>query len=251
MFVAPEGDVAIEINSFVAGTPVLMANGSHKPIEDVHAGENVLAGDGDIIKNTPEAVNHVIVGAGLKHLYDVRVDGETVEATYNHPFWVANKSAFEWAQDLKPGDALLLPDGTTRPVEGVTHHDAFQTVYNLSINRVHTFYVGAEGLLVHNSCYDSYKAFKSAMGGAGDDQQWHDIVEQNQLSKSGFKATQINSDENIMGLQTDVHQKVSGYYSSKQGFTNQQGVRDWLAGQSYEQQYQFGVNYLRSIGVNI
>src|SRR5258708_12085754 len=76
-------------------------------------------------------------------------------------------------------------------------------VANSELGRA-AFYLGAEGLLVRNSCYDSYKALKSAMGGAGDDQQWHHIVEQNQGSKSGFKATQINSDENITGLQTHV-----------------------------------------------
>ncbi|OEJ36188.1 hypothetical protein BGK70_31375 [Streptomyces agglomeratus] len=42
---ARKGDVVFECNSFPAGTPVLMANGSHKPIEDVRAGDLVLATD--------------------------------------------------------------------------------------------------------------------------------------------------------------------------------------------------------------
>src|SRR5260370_1989672 len=76
-------------------------------------------------------------------------------------------------------------------------------VANSELGRA-AFYLGAEGLLVRNSCYDSYKALKSAMGGAGDDQQWHHIAEQNQVSKRGFKATQINSHANIMALQTNI-----------------------------------------------
>jgi hypothetical protein len=80
------------------------------------------------------------------------VNGSVVEATYNHPFWVAEKRTFEWAQDLVAGEHLLLADGRTAPITAVSRHDETTTVYNLSIAFTHTFFVGEQSALVHNSC---------------------------------------------------------------------------------------------------
>jgi len=41
-----------------------------------------------------------------------------------------------------------------------------------------------------------------------------------------------------------IHQKISAFYSSKQPFTNGQTVRQWLSGQSFKEQYDFGVRQL-------
>ena len=42
---------------------------------------------------------------------------------------------------------------------------------------------------------------------------------------------------------------VSGYYSSKQAFTGGNTVRGWLTGQSYEKQFEFGMQILKDFGV--
>jgi RHS repeat-associated protein len=140
------------VNSFSAGTLVLMADGTRKPIEQLKAGDRVMAEDPQAGVEKGEAIERVIVGQGPKHLYDVRVAGGTIEATYNHPFWVVEEQAFEWAQDLRPGEHLVLADGRAASVTAVTHHDQITTVYNLSITEIHTFFVGSSPVLVHNSC---------------------------------------------------------------------------------------------------
>src|SRR5262249_57215218 len=61
------------VNSFVAGTLVLMADGSKKPIEQVKPGNKVLAGDPDNGVKKTETVQRVIVGKGLKHPVSVPV----------------------------------------------------------------------------------------------------------------------------------------------------------------------------------
>ncbi|HKB34086.1 MAG TPA: RHS repeat-associated core domain-containing protein, partial [Candidatus Dormibacteraeota bacterium] len=103
------------VNSFVAGTLVLMADGTEKRIEDIQPGDLVMAGDPQRGIERAEPVQYVIVGHGLKHLYDIHVDGQVIEATYNHPFWVIEKQAFVWAEDLVPGEHLLLADGRAPP----------------------------------------------------------------------------------------------------------------------------------------
>ena len=140
------------INSFAAGTLVLMADGSKKPIDQLKAGDKVMAGDPQKGQEKPETILRVIVGTGLKHLYDIHVAGGVIEATYNHPFWVADTQTFVWANDLKAGEHLLIADGRAPPIDAISHHDEITTVYNLSIAEIHTFYVGTGSVLVHNSC---------------------------------------------------------------------------------------------------
>ena len=44
--------------------------------------------------------------------------------------------------------------------------------------------------------------------------------------------------------------RITGYYNTKSfDFTNGLSVRDWLAGQSYEEQYSFGLDVLKRFGV--
>jgi len=92
--------------------------------------------------------------------------------------------------------------------------------------------------------YSSFRAFKSAQGSAGLGRQWHHIVEQNQIDKSGFAPEQIHNTGNIISLDATTHRVISGYYSSIRPFTNGLTVRDWLTGQSFEFQYQFGINII-------
>lgn len=105
---------------------------------------------------------------GLKHLDDIHVDGETIEATYNHPFWVVELMTFVWAQDLVPGEHLLLADGRAPPITAMSHHDEITTVYNLSIQSIHTFYVGHSAVLVHNECIPTSGLVKGPNGALRD-----------------------------------------------------------------------------------
>lgn len=43
--------------------------------------------------------------------------------------------------------------------------------------------------------------------------------------------------------------KITGYYNSILDFTGGLRVRDWLAGQSFQDQYEFGLDVLRKFGV--
>ncbi|MDU0305619.1 hypothetical protein, partial [Streptomyces sp. PAL114] len=55
-------------NSFVPGTKVLMADGTTKPIEEVKAGDKVVATDPETGETRIETVTAEIKGEGLKHL---------------------------------------------------------------------------------------------------------------------------------------------------------------------------------------
>ena len=72
----------------------------------------------------------------------------------------------------------------------------------------------------------------------------HHIVERCQKNKSGFTEENIEGYRNKVSIPQSVHRKISGYYSSKTDFSEGQRVRDWLAGQSFDIQQNFGMKIL-------
>ena len=48
-----------------------------------------------------------------------------------------------------------------------------------------------------------------------------------------------------------MHRQISAYYSGVHEFTEGMILRDWLAGKSYEIQYQWGVKILAMFGVTV
>ena len=78
----------------------------------------------------------------------------------------------------------------------------------------------------------------------------HHIVEQSQIDKSGFDPQQIHNTNNIVEVTPQQHYDITGYYNrTTLPFTDGLSVRDWLAGKSFEFQYQFGLDVLEMFGI--
>ena len=93
--------------------------------------------------------------------------------------------------------------------------------------------------------FGTYRQLKNEIGSPGAGNEWHHIVEQSQIAKSGFSPQIIQNTNNIMSISKTAHRAISGYYSSVQPFTNGMIVRNWLAGQSFSAQYEFGMNVIK------
>lgn len=102
--------------------------------------------------------------------------------------------------------------------------------------------VGARG-------FSSFRAFKAAEGRAASGYEWHHIVEQRPGNIAKFGSEAIHSTENLLQVEAGVHRQISGFYSSKQFFSDGLRVREWLSNQSFEQQFTFGQRILRQFGV--
>ena len=98
---------------------------------------------------------------------------------------------------------------------------------------------------VAQKSFDTYREMKKVLGSAGEGSQWHHIVEQCQIGKSGLAPQMVQSTNNIISVSNTFHGKISGFYSSIQPFTNGMTVRNWLAGKSFETQYAFGLYVIR------
>ncbi|GAA2833262.1 RHS repeat-associated core domain-containing protein [Kitasatospora paracochleata] len=162
-------------NSFEAGTRVLLADGSTKPIDQLTTDDEVTATDPQTGETLPKRVVATIVGHAdedftdltLSALGEPRTDGGTnggangdggttagtVKSTQHHPYWDVTSHRWTDAADLRPGDRLRLPDDTQVTVESVhNYRTAPQTAYNLTVEDIHTYYVlaGSTPVLVHN-----------------------------------------------------------------------------------------------------
>lgn len=151
-------------NSFLPTTPVLMADGTTKGIGSIIVGDSVLATDPVTGVTGARRVEHLIVGQGVKSMVRVTVDGEVIHATDGHPFWVESRDAWIDAGDLQVGDVLLTEEGTKTEVEAVRAYRMVGRVFNLTVAGLHTYYAGAEPVLVHNAnpCWQDEPEDRSA-----------------------------------------------------------------------------------------
>ncbi|MGA5167486.1 MULTISPECIES: pre-toxin TG domain-containing protein [Streptomyces] len=168
---ARKGDAVFECNSFPAGTPVLMADGSHTPIEDVRAGDLVLATDpgGDAELTLPRPVQSVPFTSSYTDKVFVRLtvaagEGDarrqgTVTSTENHRYWLPERASWVPAGELRPGDRLRTPEGASVTVTATDRSDERRDTYDLDVSGIDSYYVrvGTEDVLVHN-CTDLARA---------------------------------------------------------------------------------------------
>jgi hypothetical protein len=121
-----------------------------KPIEEVKVGETVKSFNERTGQTSSTPVLELIQQEGTFQLVKVTLDsGESLEATAGHPFYVQGKG-WNVAANLKVGDALRLSNGTTLVVKTVDTSTRFARVYNFAVAQNANYFVGRDGVLVHN-----------------------------------------------------------------------------------------------------
>jgi hypothetical protein len=139
---------------FPAGTPITLANGRQKPIEQVEPSEWVLTFDRATHTLVPAQVTRRIVRQDAQRF--VRINDALV-ATDNHPFFT--DAGWVRAMDLQVGASLLSLSeavGTSVSERGVeplrvarlTLEGGPGLTYNLHVEGQHSYFAG--GLLVHD-----------------------------------------------------------------------------------------------------
>jgi intein/homing endonuclease len=156
------GDIAVgePPECFVAGTLILMADGSEKSIESVAVGEEVLAWN----ENTKKVFPSKVVAAlhheeRLETLFDIELeDGRKFTVNNTHPMYVVEDNDFKFTDDLAgrlaKGESITFQDSNERPVKvaSLRMRKEMCKMYNLHVEgqgkNGHTYY--ANGILVHN-----------------------------------------------------------------------------------------------------
>jgi RHS repeat-associated protein len=147
-------------HSFDPDTPVRMADGTDRPIKDLKPGDVVLAADPKTGETAAEEVTkkHVNYDVDLTDLTISTPLGEKViKTTQHHPFW--SETSQEWieASKLQPWERLRTANGERATVAWVTNHVRGEVMHDLTVDRIHTYYVvaGTTPVLVHNCGLDN------------------------------------------------------------------------------------------------
>ncbi len=144
-------------HSFDPKTPVFMADGSSRPIEDVNVGDKVMATDPVAGGSVPKQVTqlHRNLDEDLTDLTVKDQDGKVtkVETTWHHPFWNASERKWTDAKDLKPGTKLLVKGQGAVTVVAVLNRLGLEEMRDLTVADIHTYYIVIDDqpVLVHNN----------------------------------------------------------------------------------------------------
>jgi hypothetical protein len=101
---------------------------------------------------------HINLDTELTDLTIATGDGvQTLKTTYHHPFWSLTRLTWIDAHDLQPGEELRVDGGAVATVVGLVNYGGFATMYDLTVEEIHTYHVvvGDSPVLVHN-CGGAY-----------------------------------------------------------------------------------------------
>ena len=138
---------------FPAGTRVLMADGTARPIEEVEAGDRVASADPDTGRPATATVTATFTHRDVDTIRVSTDRGELV-TTAAHPLYAQGRG-FVPAGDLRPGDVLRDADGPAARVIRVRPAGRARTVHNIEVDTTHAYYVATTTgtwTLAHNGC---------------------------------------------------------------------------------------------------
>jgi Pretoxin HINT domain len=100
----------------------------------------------------------------------MRIEGERapLRPSTSHPFWVKRgESAPGWlpAAEIRLGDLVQSMQGAWRMVVAIAPLPGQETVYNFTVDQNHDYFVGEQGLLVHNQSAGSSAAYETYFRG--------------------------------------------------------------------------------------
>ncbi|MFJ6436878.1 polymorphic toxin-type HINT domain-containing protein [Streptomyces sp. NPDC091416] len=143
-------------HSFLPGTGVLLADGTHRAIEEIKVGDTVTTTDTATGKTVKKKVVDTITTEDDKAFTDITIatdDGlSSIIATDTHPFWVPELKEWIQAGELQIGQWLRTSAGTHVQITALSHYTKKQRTHDLTIQDIHAYYVlaGATPVLVHN-----------------------------------------------------------------------------------------------------
>jgi RHS repeat-associated protein len=141
---------------FEAGTEVATCDDGLQPIETLREGDDVLSRNDETGENECRKVLRTFAHEAddVARLTLAAADGgeRSFEVTLGHPFWVDGRG---WTpvRELRSGDVLSTADGVAGlVVEGWVAEPGTARVFNLEVEGDHSYFVGADGVWVHNGC---------------------------------------------------------------------------------------------------
>ena len=137
-------------NCFVAGTPVLMADGTLKPIEQVKTGDLVESKDPLTGREGAKRVLRTFRNTAAVLLTLTLGNGERITTTPGHPFATNERGGFTLTGKLSIGDTLKLNHNVHSSLRSETAQAGSFATFNFEVEDWHTYFVGKSAVWVHN-----------------------------------------------------------------------------------------------------
>ena len=97
-------------------------------------------------------------------------------------------------------------------------------------------------------CFETFEAFKRKMHTAGDGKDWHHLVNKNPRNEARSGSLRLHCTDNVIPLDRAIHQKLSGFYNSKQQESGAMLVRDWQSQFDWNTQRAYAIQKVRDLG---
>lgn len=136
---------------FVAGTQILMADGSSKAIQDVVVGDEILTRESEF---SDQLVAATVSGLHREKVRENLLVNGSFGLTDNHVIFLNG----QWteAKKMKVGDRLLNAQGEWVEIRSIETIQEARVVYNFEVEGKHTYF--ADGHYVHNDKGGSIRA---------------------------------------------------------------------------------------------
>ena len=132
---------------FLAGTKILMADGSTKEIQDIQKGDVAMSFNTKTNSQEPEKVEKLIIHPYYRGGYYIVND--MLKVTGNHPMWAQKKKRWEQLKNFNIGDRLLGSKRKELVIKTMKTVPGAHFVYNLHLEgNNHNYF--SENILVHN-----------------------------------------------------------------------------------------------------
>jgi GH24 family phage-related lysozyme (muramidase) len=129
---------------FAAGTPILMADGTEKPIETIEIGDMVAAFE-ERDQLQPAKVTHIFKNMA-KDVYRLN---DRFTSTAEHPFLGEDGKFYPLKDLLEKGIGAVDAAGQPKKIRGVFENNQEIPVFNFTVEKLHTYVAG--GFRVHNT----------------------------------------------------------------------------------------------------
>ena len=133
---------------FIFGTLVRTPLGWAE-VQDLAVGDEVYSWNEETEKIEACKVSKVMEHQ-VPFVWQLGVGGENLMVTTEHPFYLADKKEWAPVKNLEPGTLVQQFDGAPVKVDSLMTVVGDRSVYNITVDGNHNFFVGNRGFLVHN-----------------------------------------------------------------------------------------------------
>jgi hypothetical protein len=152
------------VNCFAKNTLILTSKGL-KEIKEIKIGDTVYSYN-DVNKTKVWSKVTNVFNKTVQKLYKVFVANDTICTTPEHPFYTSKG----WLQASVLSIGMLLQTTNSfATLSNIKAIDTSATVYNFTVAGTHTYYVGNNNLLVHNTCQIHLADLLSKLGNKSTD----------------------------------------------------------------------------------